>query len=61
MANCLIIHLSLGHSSFIRFTPRNSHVLLFHMPVIMLNRHQKLYAELFFGVPFFNRHFFGCV
>ena len=38
MANCLIIHLSLGHSSFIRFTPRNSHFLLFHMPVIMLNR-----------------------
>jgi hypothetical protein len=25
--NCLIIHLSLGHSFFIRFTPRNSHLI----------------------------------
>ena len=36
MANGLL-QLSLAHSSFIRFTPRNSNFFLFHMPVIMLN------------------------
>ena len=58
MANCLIIHLSLGHSSFIRFTPRNSHFLLFHMPVIMLNRlfrlpqtKSQVYPNRSFGRP----------
>ena len=62
MANCLIIQLSLGHSSFIRFTPRNSHFLLFHMPVIMLNplfhlpqTKSRVYSNRSFWTPRLHR------
>ena len=68
MANCLIIHLSLGHSSFIRFTPRNSHFLLFHMPVIMLNRlfrlpqtKSRIYPNRSFWTPMARLHWFPAI
>ena len=62
MANCLIIQLSLGNSSFMRFTPRNSHFLLFHMPAIMLNRlfhlpqtKSRVYSNRSFWTPRLHR------
>ena len=68
MANCLIIHLSLGHSSFICFTLRNSHVLLFHMPVIMLNRlfrlpqtKSRIYPNRSFWTPMARLHWFPAI
>ena len=68
MANCLIIYLSLGHSSFIRFTPRNSHFLLFHMPLIMINRlfrlpqtKSRVYPNRSFWTPMARLHWFPAI
>jgi len=65
MPNCLI-QLSFGPFLLYTFTPRNSHFLLFHMPVIMLNRlfrlpqtKSRVYSNRSFWTP--RLHWFPAI